>query len=83
MNYDAERWAEYESEKAAVAQEAFEQFCFEADIDPESEEAVLAYAAYETRVREEEERAAYEERQIEEYEWRMREEQEYRDANWE
>lgn len=80
---DAERWAEYESEKAAVEQEAFETFCYENDVHPDSKAARDGWAAEKEQIRYEEEKAAYEDRQIEEYEMRMRDIEEERDLLWE
>lgn len=76
---DAERWAEYESEKAAVEQEAFEDWCDEQDIDSTTEEAAAAWRTF----CEEEERRNYEDRVVEEYQDRLRDMEEERDLLWE
>lgn len=78
-NYDAERWAEYEDEKAAVEREAFEDWCDEQDIDSTTEEAALAWRAF----CEEEQRRNYEDQMVEEYQWRMQDLEEERNLLWE
>lgn len=75
-NWDDESFEEMLAERYACEQEAFEQFCYEQDIDPTTEEAAAAWR----EVIEKEQREAYTERQIDEFQWRQQDEQEYLDS---
>lgn len=77
--HDAERWEEYEAERDACEQDAFEEYCDEQDIDSTTEEAVLAWRA----LLAEEALEEYKEQQITEFAWHLLDEQEDRAGHWE